>query len=365
LPPEVCDWQDNDCNTFEDEGCDVHGDGDGQTRRQGDCNDNDATVYWGAPELCDAKDNNCNGYVDDAASCIPSETEANNTRQTCTPMRWPGRIDGVVTSSTDADFFCVVIGVANTRLGFDVDARDLASPLDPLLEIYDSAGTRLASNNSGFDPDTNVMTADPYIPFTFEVPGTYTVVVKASSGAGAGAFYRLFTEVLGGCLDLDKDGVTSCAGDCNDFNSSVGPGAIDVCDGADNDCDGSADELCVGTCLDDNYEQNDTMPTATPVLANEPSLSATYCGGDNDYHALPLTAGDEAQVVISFLNAEGNLSLQVYDTDGDVVLGQSLTTNDFEEVIFTAPLSGTYFVRVFGPLSARNSYSLLVRSPPN
>jgi Putative metal-binding motif len=40
-------------------------DGDGVSAAQGDCRDNDATVYPGAPELCDGLDHDCNGISDD------------------------------------------------------------------------------------------------------------------------------------------------------------------------------------------------------------------------------------------------------------------------------------------------------------
>jgi hypothetical protein len=49
-------------------------------------------------------------------------------------------------------------------------------------------------------------------------------------------------------FDADGDGFTSigsCAGsadDCNDNNASVYPGAPDICDGLDNNCDGQVDE---------------------------------------------------------------------------------------------------------------------------
>ena len=44
-------------------------DNDGYTICNGDCDDNDDTVYPGAPELCDNKDNDCNSMVDDGISC--------------------------------------------------------------------------------------------------------------------------------------------------------------------------------------------------------------------------------------------------------------------------------------------------------
>lgn len=71
--PEICDGKDNNCNGQVDEGCEVCEDKDSDGHyaispscTQGDdCNDNDATVYFGAPEICDGKDNDCNGIIDD------------------------------------------------------------------------------------------------------------------------------------------------------------------------------------------------------------------------------------------------------------------------------------------------------------
>lgn len=43
----------------------------------------------------------------------------------------------------------------------------------------------------------------------------------------------------GGAADVDQDGVTVAAGDCNDFNDAVFPGANEIAlDGVDSDCDG-------------------------------------------------------------------------------------------------------------------------------
>ncbi len=45
------------------------------------------------------------------------------------------------------------------------------------------------------------------------------------------------------------------SGDCNDNDSSVYPGAIELCDGKDNNCDGYTDEGCpTGGCTDNDSD---------------------------------------------------------------------------------------------------------------
>lgn len=52
-----------------------------------------------------------------------------------------------------------------------------------------------------------------------------------------------------GCppTDADGDGYTVGDGDCNDNNAAIFPGAPEVCDGLDNDCDRKVDPLCWGS----------------------------------------------------------------------------------------------------------------------
>lgn len=81
-------------------------------------------------------------------------------------------------------------------------------------------------------------------------------------------------------VDADQDGSYECQGDCDETDDTVYPGATEICDGKDNDCDGTvpADEadadgdgvrICEGDCDDTDADIN---PAATEV----------YDGIDND-----------------------------------------------------------------------------------
>ncbi|GAB4252740.1 MAG: hypothetical protein Kow0027_17630 [Saprospiraceae bacterium] len=59
----------------------------------------------------------------------------------------------------------------------------------------------------------------------------------------------------GADCDFDNDGYSTGAGDCDDTNPSIHPGAAEICDGIDNDCDGLVDG-------DDPDLEDVTPPTA-------------------------------------------------------------------------------------------------------
>ena len=102
---------------------------------------------------------------------------------------------------------------------------------------------------------------------------TPTSTIGAPLGGGRTLWTGSFMVVWGGdqgggryvvSIDDDADGFTNCDGDCNDANPDVHPGAAEVCDLADNDCDGVVDDgfdadadgftTCWGDCDDGNAQ---------------------------------------------------------------------------------------------------------------
>jgi hypothetical protein len=87
----------------------------------------------------------------------------------------------------------------------------------------------------------------------------------------------LSTTVIAQCTDADSDGYYYEDGcwtdrDCNDANPNINPGAEEICNGYDDDCDSSIDEGCDTSC--DNSEKwgLDIRITNASSWSERPSL---------------------------------------------------------------------------------------------
>jgi hypothetical protein len=85
----------------------------------------------------------------------------------------------------------------------------------------------------------------------FNVNDPCDAVSNATVDGALAGYYDEVAQWLdpapGGCTDNDGDGWCVEEGDCDDNDPDVYPGTAELCDGVDNDCDGTIDEGC-GEC---------------------------------------------------------------------------------------------------------------------
>jgi hypothetical protein len=212
MATEVCNALDDDCDGRVDEGVlvmgfrDADGDGHGDPAvsmtacgtRAGfatlgdDCDDTSALRSPDLPEICDTVDNDCDGTPDPADSTVTATWYADDD----------GDGFGASVRST------VSCAVPSGRWSlYATDCDDTAANVSPAT----------AERCNGRDDDCN---------------GSADFVVAP-----------------GDLEDDDRDGVadsrcvpTPTPADCDDRDTSSGPGSAELCDGRDNDCDGSVDE---------------------------------------------------------------------------------------------------------------------------
>ena len=265
--PELCDGVDQDCDgdlveTFTDTdgdgapNCyDEDDDGDGYVGGA-DCGPLQATIYPGAPELCDGVDQDCDGdlvetFVDANTNGIPDCAEADN--------------DGDGYGFDDCDDSDATVNPAGTEVPDDGIDQD-CSGTDTITCFVDGDGdgigdgTTLAADgdcddvgeaNFGGDCDDGNPQIYPGAPETPDdgvdqsCTGTdATNCLADNDGDTYGDQSADYIVALDG--DCDDLGEATLFGDCDDTDDAVNPGASEICDAIDQDCD---DDL-VETFLD-------------------------------------------------------------------------------------------------------------------
>jgi hypothetical protein len=120
------------------------------------------------------------------------------------------------------------------------------------------------------------------------------------------------------------------------------------------------------TCIDDTFEDNDSITTAAPV--GEGSFAGLRsCASDADFYAIALSTGDEITVDVVFAHAEGDIDLALLDASGAVVATSESSTDD-EQVSYVVPTAAVFSIRVHLRADAGsidgNDYDLMVSVIP-
>jgi hypothetical protein len=127
--------------------------------------------------------------------------------------------------------------------------------------------------------------------------------------------------------DADEDGYTALEGDCDEADDMVHPGAVEICDGIDNDCDGSVDgsdalDVIVGYLDADGDGHGDAdSPIIACTLPDTAALDGMDCdeadamvhpgaveicdGIDNDCDG-SVDGSDALDVIVGYLDADGD-----------------------------------------------------------
>jgi len=268
---EVCDLVDNDCDAGIDEGVQLtfYRDADADTyglstttiaactaptgyvANATDCDDTRNTTYPGATEYCNSRDDDCDTTIDENSAADA--------------LTWYRDVDGDTYGGTTSQVSCTA---PSGYVSNSLDCNDSVAAIRPGASEY----CDLVDN----DCDSSV---------------------DESSAVDASTWYR----------DSDSDGYGSLAtstrscnspvgyvsnsSDCNDGSAGISPGATEVCDGADNDCDASTDEGVTTTYYRDADSDTYGSPTVTIAACTLPSGYVTNNTDCNDSSASinPLT----------------------------------------------------------------------------
>ncbi len=291
---ESCNGVDDDCDGEADEAAmdatawyaDLDGDGFGDASRvemacsvpaghvsnDNDCDDAAPTVYPGADEHCDGLDEDCDGVVDELGAVdAPSwyrDGDGDGYGNAASTLEACSAPAGYVADATDCDD-----GAADTSPGASeacdavdndcdgaVDEDDARDALAWYLDLDgDGYGNPSGERWACEQPSGYVGNAEDCNDAALDVrPGVTEICDGQDNDCDGTIDGEDAVDPSAWYLDADADGhglasteAWACdapedhvatAGDCDDGDPEVSPAADELCDGIDNDCDGTADE---------------------------------------------------------------------------------------------------------------------------
>ena len=237
------------------------------------------------------------------------------------------------------------------RRSVELALRDDAAPVDVRLEVDGAVVASVAVPPYRFTWHTADVPDGPH-----RIAG----VVVSPTGERFAVERTVRVANVDPPCDGDGDGAAAvhCAGaDCDDADPRRFPGAVDRCDGIDDDCSG--DEAVCLPCRD-RFEPNETFDGA-PRLTPGEHVDLGLCGGGpamdrEDLYAVELLAGQRLVAELIYDPEAGLLDLDLRDPDGQAIaLGDADGRAEID-----VGIDGLYVVRVAPFRDAVNDYALRV-----
>ncbi len=318
---ERCNGKDDNCDNILPQS-EKDKDSDGVMPCQGDCNDQDPSVYYGAVELCDGKDNDCDNVVDEGgvcpSGCSGTDTppkECNNTTE-CNSCLFYNNNKYFCRSLNSGTFIyykegqptcnqsrrCYTLSCSNTTLV--CNGTEWVDPAT-LTEVCNG----IDDDCDGVVPDPEKdMDQDGYSPCEGDCddsnPDIYPGATEVCNGVDDDCDNQIDEENAVYCVtyyydgDHDNYGTSDnsrclCApegsyrtqqnGDCNDTDPNIYPGATEVCNGKDDNCNYIIDEKNATGCTV-YYKDEDGdgfgVDSDYKCLCTPTSIYSTETGGD-------------------------------------------------------------------------------------
>jgi hypothetical protein len=253
---EICNGVDDDCDSQTDEGLDTDSDGDGHfaagscSAPADDCDDAVPTTYTGAPELCNGVDDDCNGVADDDG-LIDSDGDGHYPLGSCSSPA-----DDC--DDTEASIYSGAPELCN-GLDDDCDGALLVDEMDVDGDGFGVCDGDCDDNNIDVNPGES------------EVCNAIDDNCNSSVDEG---------------FDKDGDSYSSCSGDCDDNNGDINPGEVEICNGADDDCNGTVDDqLSDDVDNDGHYALGSCLTPADDCADLDPDVypgAPEICNGEDD-----------------------------------------------------------------------------------
>ncbi|UCF19033.1 MAG: DVUA0089 family protein [Gemmatimonadota bacterium] len=230
------------------------------------------------------------------SAAVVNESEPNDGPASADAVSLGDQGTGDVDPSGDIDYW-IFSAAAGDILDIDVDASQVGSPLDPMLELFASDGvTSLAFNDDYDDLDSRIQ-------YTVQAAGNYYMAISGFSDMGGpGYFYSINFNLL-------------------------------VCD-------------------DSGYletEPNNEAGSADAVNLGDVATGVMCATGDVDYWSFSAPAGTTLDIDVDAWAVGSSLDsfLELFDSDGVTSLASN---DDFDgldsRIQYTVQATGTYFIAI-------------------